>query len=270
MKTIRFLQLLRLSAACGGLVAGSVGRAQDSDLEINIRTTVEVPLAKSPGGHPTFSMLPAVEVAAAERLARPVTEQTLVAVYRMLQAKLEAQGYVGVAGQTRPEVLITIQYGRGFLPNPYTQGMTLSEGQQVGGAVGDLAKGPGAGSDKMSGETGRTVMLRGPGNYLRRREADFEGKMQSANQEKLFFTITAWRFASMQKGAKRERHWSTTIIVDDPDNRDLNKIHEQMIAAGAEFFDRRTEREEAEISTRIRNGRVEIGTARVVEDLPKR
>lgn len=270
MKTLRRSSLLRVVAFFGGSVAWSAVQAQEPDLNINIRTTVEIPVTKSLGPHPTFGLMPAVEVAAAEKLVRPVADQTLVAVHRMLQEKLETQGYVGVTGKTRPEILITIQYGRGYLPNPYTLGMTVSDGQASGGAAGGLEKGPTAGADKMTGETGRTVVLRGPMNYMRRRESGFEGKMQSANQEKLFFTIIAWNFASMQKGAKRVRYWTTTILVDDPDHRDLNQIHDQMIAAGAEFFNRKTDREEAEISTRIRDGRVEIGTPRVIADDPKK
>lgn len=263
------LSLLRMVVTFG-VAAWSAVRAQEPELTLNVRTTVELPVPPSLGAHPTFAMAPAVEVAAAEQLARPVTDQTLLAVYRMLQEKLEAQGYAGVTGRTRPEILVTIQYGRGYLPNPYTLGMTVADGDATRGAADSLAKGPTAGADKMTGETGRTVLLRGPMNYMRRRESGFEGRMQSANQEKLFFTIIAWNFASMRKGEKPVRYWTTTVLVDDPDHRDLNQIHDQMIAAGAEFFNRKTDREEAEISTRIRNGRVEIGTPRVVDDDPKK
>jgi hypothetical protein len=242
-------------------------RAADAGLDINVRTTVELPRGESLGPHPTFAMVPAVEVASPEKLVRPVGASTLQGVYEMLQEKLEAQGYVGVHDPVHPEVLITIQYGRGYLPNPYTVGAStasMSAGALAAGASGGRSEG----TSKMSGDSGPTVSQRGEMNQMRRFEPNYESKMQFAGREKLFFTIAAWNFASMQKGAKRVRYWTTTVLVDDPDHRDLNGIYAQMIAASAAFFNRRIDKEEIEVSAKIRDGRVEVGIPRIVEPAP--
>jgi hypothetical protein len=96
-----------------------------------------------------------------------------------------------------------------------------------------------------------------------------EVRMTRRQVEQYHARASADVHASMQKGAKPIRYW-TTILGDDPDNRDLNQISDQMIAAGAELFNRKTEREEAEISTGIRNSRVIVGTSRVIPDEPKK
>lgn len=244
------MQILRLpSRVCllalvtTGLLPGGNLRAQSAALDLNIRTTVEVPPEKSLGPHPTFVMAPAVQVASDEKLVSPVPEKTLLAVHRLLQEKLETQGYVGVPDKVRPEVLVTVQYGRGFLPNPYMVGMSSA----------DIL-------------TGRTITMRGPADYLKRHELNYESKRQLAAEEKLYFCIAAWKFDSMRKGETPVRYWTTTIIVDDPDHRDLNQIYPQMIAAGAEFFNRRIHHDEIEVSTQVREGKVEVGIPQVVDD----
>lgn len=269
MKTRRQLCFRCLAGLSANLLAGTILLAAAPSLDLNVRSEVEPQASQALGAHPSFIMAPAVEVASGEKLVRPVAEATLMDVYRLLQEKLVAQGYVGVQDKTRPKVLVTIQYGRGHLPNPYTKGMTISGGDPVDGVPVGVDKGPTAGAGKMTGETGPTVILRGPMDYLRRHETDFQGKMQSAEQEKLFFIITAWDFASMRKGEKRVRYWSTTILTDDPDHRDLNRIYAEMITAGAEYFNRKMNREEVELTATVKEGRVEVGTPRVIPDAPK-
>jgi hypothetical protein len=232
--------LARLAVMAVSLLG--VAAAQDNKINITIRTAVETPAGKSLGPHPKFVMFPAVEVASGLKLVRPVPPATLTAVLQLLQEKLQAQGYLAVGERDHPDVLLTVQYGRGFLANPYSRGVP----------------GPGA-----------IVFVSGLPDLDN--NMDREAKRQAAQEEKLFFTITAWDFASMQKGAKRVQFWTTTMFVDDPDNYDLGTIYQQMIAAGAEYFNRRTDREEVEIATRVREGRVEIGAPRVVEEpKPKR
>ncbi len=227
--------------ACVFAVTGLLSAAEET-LDINIRTTVEVPKGQSIGEHPTFIMYPAVEVAAAYKLEHPVPPKTVEAAHRLIQEKLQAQGYVPVADKQRPQVLITIQYGRGYLPNPYATGL--------------------ARADASGGNVVSVVGL----PDMKRYEVEREAKRQFAAEEKLFFTVAAWDFASMQQGAKRVRYWTTTMIVDDPDHRDLNGIYRQMIAAGAKYFNRRIDREEVAVPTAIREGRVEVGTPNVVDD----
>lgn len=260
MKTLHLGPCPRALALLAALAA-TVLRAEDNGLDINVRTTVELPPGKSLSAHPTFVMLPAIEIASPEKLVRPVPEKTITAVHQLLQEKLQAQGYVGVTDKVRPEILITVQYGRGYLPNPYTLGKTTSEVPSASPPSG-----------KMSGETGRSVTARGVDvDYFKHHAFNYESKAQLAAQEKLFVTIAAWDFASMQKGTKRVRYWTTTVLVDDPDHRDLNQIYDQMISASAEFFNRQLKHEEVEISTKVREGRVEVGIPKVVdEESPKK
>ncbi len=238
MKPFRTFLLGAIVGASGALAIAQ------ADLDINIRTTVEIPKDRSLGAHPTFLLFPPVQVAAAERLARPVAPATLEAIPRLLQERLQAMGYVGVVGKEKPELLITTQYGRGQLPNPYNADR-----------MGRI--------DPNGTETTSVTGL----PDARRFEVEREAKRQFANEEKLFFTISALDFASLQKNPKKPTVvWTTTMIVDDPDHRDLNGIYKQMIAAGAEYFNRRIDREEVQVPTAIREGRVEIGTPSVVDD----
>jgi hypothetical protein len=269
---MKFQPHISLGRGCGLFVVGMMCaslRGQES-LDMNVRTTVEVPVPASFGPHPSFGMLPAVEIASPDKLVRPVSEAAILGVHKMLQEKLVAMGYVGVADKVRPDILITIQYGRGYLPNPYTIGVSsaaMTAGSIAPSPSGMRSEGPG----QMSGDSGPRVSQRGEMNQLKRYEPNYESKMQFAAQEKLFFTIAAWNFASMQKGATRVRYWTTSVLVDDPDHRDLNQIYNQMLAAAGEFFNRRVDRAEVEVSTKIREGRVEVGIPQVVHDLdPKK
>jgi hypothetical protein len=263
MKTPPFVSVARVLSLCmGGVIVASLHGQEGLDLKV--RTAVEVPVPASLGPHPTFAMLPAVEVASPEKFVRPVSETTLLGVYKILQEKLVTTGYIGVADKIRPDLLITIQYGRGYLPNPYTIGVSSSAM-----SAGSIDPNPGVarseGPGRMSGDAGPTVLQRGEMNQLKRYDMNYESKMQLAAQEKLFFTIAAWNFASMQKGATRVRYWTTTVLVDDPDHRDLNQIYEQMITAAGEFLNRRLDGAEVDVSTKIREGRVEVGIPRVLD-----
>ena len=61
----------------------------------------------------------------------------------------------------------------------------------------------------------------------------------------------------------------TTMIVDDPDHRDLNEVAAEMLAAGAPHFDTQIEEEELDVNM-TREGRVNVGLPEVVDPLKPR
>ena len=231
--------------------------AQENSLAIGVRSAVDgaakktsVPKdeAATAAGHGMkFGIFPAAEVPSGEKLVRPLDADTINGLYGVLQERLTARGFVGVQGKEKPDIVITVHYGRGFLPNPYREAKSQT-------ATNALGSDPSAG---LSGARMPTFLRIDPGR---------ETKLQAANQEKLFFTIAAWEAGSMQRGKKPQRLWSTTINVDDPNHRDLGQIYPQMIIAGADYFNRTIDKEEVELTATVRDGRVVVGTPEVVPE----
>ena len=54
--------------------------------------------------------------------------------------------------------------------------------------------------------------------------------------------------------------WVATMAVDDPDHRDLNTVYKDMLAAGAQYFDREATEPEVEVFKPLPEGNVKIGT----------
>ena len=93
--------------------------------------------------------------------------------------------------------------------------------------------------------------------------------MQKAQYEKLCIRLTAWQYPTDPK-AKPKQLWHTTMIVDDPDHRDLNTIAAEMLAAGAPYFDKEIKEEEVDVNKPLPEGRVNLGTPEVVDPFKPR
>lgn len=183
------------------------------------------------------------ETPSQDKLSRPVDVARLA---RQLRTELSARGFVEIAAGQKPDVVLTVHYGRGFLRNPYTEGMMLAE----------------------TSEGLQTATIIMPDQLIRQREAGFESKLQAAQTEKLFIRVTAWKFPE-KSTEKPAQLWQTTMLVDDPANRDLNELSKEMLAAGADYFDRTMKREQVTVNPADRKGQVTLRPLEIIETVPK-
>ena len=277
----RSLPLARplLLAAVGlGLMAPAV-RAQENQLEINVRPSVvdktimwtrDVPSPE--GGHSKiYGILSVKEVKAEHRLIRAVNENAII---ELLSAEMNKNGFKLYAPGTRPDIVITVSYGRGELTNPYIKGGGEQGGSSTIGAATSAAnaesaesavshttygqQGP-AGND--SGATAVTITGGFATQLMDERSPGFEAKLQKAAQEKLYLRVVAWAYPN---GPEAIMLWKTTIVVDDPDHRDLNAIAAAMLEAGAPYFDKEIREREADIFKPLPNTQIKLGTPEVV------
>ena len=146
--------------------------------------------------------------------------------------------------------MLTVLCGRGYLRNPYLDDVNMDE--------------------TTNPPTLTYVGL--PTSLMRQKTHRFEEKLQAAQSEKLFIRVTAWANPDTQpepkpgKKKKPKLLWKTTIVTDDPANRDLNQFMEKMLAAGSEFFDRKITTEEVFITTDLPVGNVQLGDAKEVPE----
>jgi hypothetical protein len=171
-----------------------------------------------------------------EDMVRPVDARIVAAELKKALAK---GGYREVVPGQRPDIFVIAFYGRGWLPNPYAEDLTpLPDG----------------------------TFSPGMKHAMREKlEPNFEEKLQRADKEKLFITVSALRFPA-KAGEKPQRLWKTIMTVDDPDHRDLNAVLPAMFDAGAAFFGQRVEQEEAQVTQPLPEGRVELGTPTIIEE----
>lgn len=183
------------------------------------------------------------EVPSASKLLKQVDEARLV---QELRSQLNARGFTEITPQQKPDVVLTVLYGRGWLRNPYLKGTILDEDSEAVPVA--------------------TILL--PDQAMRQRETGYEAKVQAAQQEKLFIRVTAWKYPEIPKEKPAEL-WKTTMVVDDPDHRDLNQITRQMLAAGADYFDRTIKDGEVRVNSATPPGRVILGPTKILETAPK-
>ena len=88
--------------------------------------------------------------------------------------------------------------------------------------------------------------------------------MQRAGYEKLYLRVTAWQYPT-DGNPKPKELWNTTILVDDPEHRDLNTIAGEMLAVGAPYFDKEIKDEEVYVTRPLPDGKVNVGTPEVIE-----
>jgi len=226
------------------------------------------------GGHgKVYAIFAVNEVKAVDHLLRPVNE---AAVLSLLMNELDTHGFREFKKGQKPEILLTISYGRGEMTNPYVR-----DTGEVGGGRGgpspqimpDEKYGEDPSSDRpsttMAGYTtdnpppGVTITGAMALQLMDERGYGFEAKLQKATFEKLFIRITAWQFPKRGEDPEPLMLWKTIMVVDDPDHRDLNTVAGAMIAAGAPYFDKEIREPEVDVMKPLPATHVNVGPTKV-------
>ena len=232
------------AAVCAALAPGVHATGEKSLLSIGVRSNVNNSLPAVPEAGfrgRLFALLSVEHVKSQARLIKPVDEVRLT---RQLVAALVGRGFQLADEQQKPEILLTVQYGRGWLKPP-SRSDAADTGADTQGSPPEVS---------VKGTSVAHVMNLGPGS-----EAEF----QKASYEKLFVRVMAWAYPTDPK-ARPQRLWQTTMVVDDPDHRDLNLVTSQLFAAGAPYFDRATERSEVSVFLSAADAQVNVGSPVVV------
>lgn len=188
-----------------------------------------------------YALVSLKETKTQEPLLKPVDGHELL---RLLRAELGANGYREIASGEKPDVVLTVTYGRGFLHNPHVERGTI---------------------DELSPET-PTANITSAKQAFKQREPGFEEKMQRAQAEKLSITVSAWRLPAA-RGEKPHLYWRTSMVTDNPAGRDLNLAMPALVKAGAKYFDRETKEGEVTIKTTMPVGIVKLGPLNVIEEV---
>lgn len=243
----RFLQFrpLQLAAVLLGGFLPAHSQAEVLPLNIQVRSEVDRPF-KGFGREPerdygkVYFIAYIKEAPGGVDLVRPVDEDEM---QRILQAELTKRGYREATPADEPDIILTVHYGRGFLRNPYLNDVHMDE-------------------DTVP-PTARIMGLQT--HIVRQKTFRFEERSQAAQNEKLFIRVTAWANPAVQPAKKNGKQpkpkllWKTTMVTDDPANRDLNQFVKKLLAAGSGFFNRNVEKEEAHIETDLPEGYVRYG-----------
>lgn len=234
--------------ATGRLRGADVKEAAVASVEIGVRSHVDERWQGVRKGGPiehgkVYLIASLKESPSNQKLVQPVDEAGLLAQFRQT---LNAHGFrEALAGDT-PDVVLTLLYGRGHVRNPYLANID-----------GDI------GSDGIAPtlfESQRAAMI-DPRLSGARQWNSYEQKLLAAQKEKLFIRVTAWKFPGDRKEKPAEL-WKTTMVVDEPDRHDLNRLYPQMLAAGARFFDRPMKEKEVTVG---REGRVNLAPLIILE-----
>ncbi|MBS0632725.1 MAG: hypothetical protein JSS11_12490 [Verrucomicrobia bacterium] len=174
-----------------------------------------------------------------DKLVKPVNE---LALANELRATLARNGYTeATTGGPKPEIVLLVDYGRGWLPNVY-----LGEATETGSI------------------DGASTFVPSFKQLMDQKTPGYEEKIQRASYEKLVIVVTAYKYPSGAK-EKPQRLWKTIMHVDDPEHRDLNVMMKEMFAAGGGFFGQLNEKE-AEVWKPLPEGKVILGETQVIED----
>lgn len=187
-----------------------------------------------------YAIISVKETPSVEKLLAPVGEGRLA---EQLREVLAGRGFTEIVAGQQPEILLTVLYGRGFLKNPYLKGAVVDE------LTGDIP----------------IATITDPDQIVRQRQAGYEAKLQGAQLEKLFIRVSAWKTPE-SPGEKPASIWTTTMVVDSPESRDLNQFTAEMLAAGAEYFDRAIKDEEVRVNSAGPEGSVTLGPLKVIEE----
>ncbi len=238
------------------LLGAGTGRAVESGettppLEIGVRSSVderwEGVRKRGAITHGKVYLIASLkESPAARKLLRPVDEAGLLG---QLRRELNSQGFREVRATETPDVVLTLLYGRGHVRNPY---MANIAGDEFSGSIAPTP---------MESALATAV---DPRLYDKRQFGYYEQKLLAAQKEKLFIRVTAWKYPTDPKESPAQL-WKTTMVVDDPDLRDLNELYPKMLAAGVRYFDRPMKQEEETVSTSIPEGLVTLGPLIILE-----
>jgi hypothetical protein len=247
--------VLGIFAAGAVLLVPLSAQQSGQELDVGVRTQVDrnkiLPsgarahsLKDAPVHGKIYEIVQVEPVASRYKLVRPVNARAMA---DELIRQLEAHGYHQAAPNQKPEILLTVVYGRSWLPNPY-----LTRGVDV---------------DNMGPEEEpitQNALLEDPAVVAHLRETGVESQASKASFEKLFIMVRAWKNPSGPK-EKPQVLWVATMLVDDPDHRDLNVIGKQMLEAGAPYFDQEIKGEEVDIMKPLPEGHVKVGAPEVVK-----
>ena len=259
--------------------------AQDNQLEVDVRSNVvdtthlwssKRPKMTGEGGHgKTYGVLTVDEVKSDRDLEKPVDEKYLA---NLLVQQLEANGFRQMTKGQRPDILLTVSYGRGELANPYIRdtgevgagGSVPNAGSShgaipIGNSGAEIAASGGFGTSNAPTQTITGGMAQ---QLMDEKTPGYEAKLQKASFEKLYIRVTAWDYPNKQnypdKRSTPRMLWKTIMVVDDPDNRDLNIVAAKMLEAGAPYFDKQPKDREVEVYKPLPNTRVNVGEPEVV------
>lgn len=202
------------------------------------------------------------------KLVKPVNAAV---IKEELMRQLDAQGYHHVAPNQKPEILVSVIYGRSRLPNPYFSDKIDVDtmGPENEAEVRDYAIMPDDPQHAWAAPKG--YVINNPNLAARLSIPSVSHKASKASYEKLFILVRAFKYPPPpDPKQKPEVLWVTTMFVDDPEHRDLNLIAKQMLEAGAPYFDREIKDEEVEIMKPLPDGHVNVGAPEVVEKTKSR
>lgn len=256
-RSFRFLRsvigcALLLGQMVDSAPARETGKSVPAAVEIGVRSAVDQRWQGvrklGPIEHGKVYLIASLnEVPSAEKLVQPVDEAGLLVQLRQV---LNSRGFrESVAGET-PDVVLSLLYGRGHLRNPYLANID-----------GDIS----ADSIAPTPAESQWAATLDPRLYDKRQWGYYEHKLMAAQKEKLFIRVTAWKFPGDRKEKPAEL-WKTTMVVDEPDQHDLNELYPKMLAAGGAFFDRHLKQEEVTIATPLKEGSVKLGPLNILEE----
>jgi hypothetical protein len=237
-------------AASALMGPGLLAQQNTAELDVGVRTQVD-PDAKfekkikgePPAPRPRLYAILQVQLRPnQEELIKPVDAEMIA---REVAHQLDLQGFQRVQPKQKPEIVITAEYGRGMLPNPYLGGASMIHDIQ---------------GDAPSVTLGVDALKQ----IMREKTAFVEQKIQKASYEKLFIEVKAWKYPSSPQEKPRVM-WVAMMNVDDPDHRDLNTVFKDMLAAGAQYFDKSMEEPEVSVFKPLPEGTVKVGTPTVIE-----
>lgn len=248
-------RLSKISLCASALIVAAVwlvpARGQNDWIDIGVRTSVPDKTTlwshdkhKIPGegGHGrTFGILSVAPIPSENKLNKPVDAQALL---NQLLHELDVNGFKQVVKGQKPDILLTVSYGRAELSNPYIRD------------TGEVMF-------QVDGMRTQTITGAFSQQLIDEKTPGYEAKLQKANFEKLFIRVTAWEYPPTPT-SKAKMLWKTVIVADDPDHRDLNVIAQRMLAAGAPFFDKEIKDKEVDIYQKLPEGHVQVGTPEVV------
>lgn len=232
-------------------LAREIGKSEPAAVQIGVRSAVDPRWngvhKGGPIEHGKVYLIASLKEAPSDRkLLQPVAEG---GVRQQLRHVLNSHGFREAMTGDTPDIVLTLLYGRGHLRNPYLANID-----------GDIN------SDGLAPTNFESLHAAAvdPSLYGKRSWGSYEHKVHVAQKEKLFIRVTAWKFPGDRKEKPAEL-WKTTMVVDEPDQHDMNELYPKMLAAGAHFFDRPMKEEEVTIATPLKEGSVKLGPLIIIE-----
>ena len=222
---------------------------------IGVRSSLVAPAGAAAQGR-IYTILSIQQISAWEKVMHPVEVDDLLALVRQ---SLAAQGFQAAKPRQLPEIVLTVEYGRDWLDNPYLGDSGDSPPVSGVSSATDM-NGGGLSLEKVPNQT----MSGAPAQLMNHLGTGVEARAQKAGYEKLYLRVIAWKYPPDQKG-RSVRVWSTTMAVDDPEHSDLNVLAAGMLAAGSPYFGRAIGEPELEVAQPVPGGRVKLGAPQVID-----